>query len=541
MRAELPHALAIAAALAGGAACDRPVADGPVPKGEVQVVVRAILPTDSITGPGCLDDCDDFNPCTLDSCTLSTGVCVHKAMICVAQDQCHNAGTCDPATGMCSSPAKTNGTVCNDGNACTRTDTCQSGACRGGNPVPCTAQDQCHSVGTCDPASGVCSNPVRTGGACNDGVACTYEDTCTSTGSCAGKPIVCMDDEAATRVCNGTSTCTVTPKPGAACDDGNRCTKGDVRKSDGTCAGMPYVCAVGPCLLANECDGNGGCKPTAKMDGTECDADQSKCTPKDICRGGVCVPDAKPIACVAKDCNKASCNPGTGNCEYQPTSGAMCGLTGCFTMGTCMDGVCSGKPKDCSAMAGACAEAACDALTGECVSAPKPNGTACSVGAKCSAGAVCVFGECELAPTTCPAATAPCKQSACEPQTGMCLERNRAAGASCDPGNSCMMGAVCDSDGNCIGSPAPNDEPCTMPGGQVGRCALGACVPRASTANGGSSGAAGGAGGGADAGGPKLPADGGGCSCRVGRAGAASGSLLLLGLAWLAVLARRRR
>jgi hypothetical protein len=42
---------------------------------------------------------------------------------CTAVDQCHSAGTCNPATGVCSNPSKANGTSCNDGNACTQTDT----------------------------------------------------------------------------------------------------------------------------------------------------------------------------------------------------------------------------------------------------------------------------------------------------------------------------------------------------------------------------------------------------------------------------------
>src|SRR5207247_9484497 len=53
------------------------------------------------------------------------------------------------------------GTACNDGNACTQTDTCQAGACVGSNPVVCSASDQCHVAGTCDTATGVCSNPDR--------------------------------------------------------------------------------------------------------------------------------------------------------------------------------------------------------------------------------------------------------------------------------------------------------------------------------------------------------------------------------------------
>ena len=80
---------------------------------------------------------------------------------CTASDQCHTAGTCNPATGVCSNPAKANGTACNDGNACTQTDTCQAGACTGANPVTCAASDQCHVAGTCNPATGMCSNPAR--------------------------------------------------------------------------------------------------------------------------------------------------------------------------------------------------------------------------------------------------------------------------------------------------------------------------------------------------------------------------------------------
>ena len=38
--------------------------------------------------------------------------------------ECHAAGVCDPATGACSSPAQPDGSPCNDGNPCTRADTC---------------------------------------------------------------------------------------------------------------------------------------------------------------------------------------------------------------------------------------------------------------------------------------------------------------------------------------------------------------------------------------------------------------------------------
>ncbi|MFO0760212.1 MAG: kelch repeat-containing protein [Byssovorax sp.] len=77
------------------------------------------------------------------------GVCCQVAAC--AGDACHNIGACQAGTGVCSTPNKPDGTACNDGNACTQTDTCQSGACTGQNPVVCMAQDQCHDPGACNP------------------------------------------------------------------------------------------------------------------------------------------------------------------------------------------------------------------------------------------------------------------------------------------------------------------------------------------------------------------------------------------------------
>jgi hypothetical protein len=100
-------------------------------------------------------------------------------IICTASDQCHTAGVCDPLTTLCSNPAAADGTSCNDGNACTQTDTCVSGACTGANPIACSALDACHLAGPCDPGSGACSNPLAGDGtACDDGDPCTAGDGC---------------------------------------------------------------------------------------------------------------------------------------------------------------------------------------------------------------------------------------------------------------------------------------------------------------------------------------------------------------------------
>jgi N-acetylneuraminic acid mutarotase len=96
--------------------------------------------------------------------------------------------TCQGAA-RCSHVRATNGTVCDDGNACTRTDVCQSGLCVGANPVACSASDQCHVAGSCNPATGSCSNPAAPDGTtCDDGNACTAGDACRG-GACTGSPV----------------------------------------------------------------------------------------------------------------------------------------------------------------------------------------------------------------------------------------------------------------------------------------------------------------------------------------------------------------
>src|SRR6476646_6608751 len=109
------------------------------------------------------------------------------ATTCTAQDQCHTAGVRDPSTGACSNPTKQDGSSCNDGNACTANDTCQSGICTAGTLVLCpAASDPCHDDGVCNPATGTCSNPAKANGtSCSNGDLCLTGQTCQS-GVCSG-------------------------------------------------------------------------------------------------------------------------------------------------------------------------------------------------------------------------------------------------------------------------------------------------------------------------------------------------------------------
>jgi RHS repeat-associated protein len=99
--------------------------------------------------------------------------------------------TLTAASGPCMAPGEPlpAATSCSDGNPCNGDETCDgAGHCQTGTPLVCAPLDQCHVAGTCDPASG-CSNPVkRDGAACNDGNACTVYDICHA-GTCSGDTV----------------------------------------------------------------------------------------------------------------------------------------------------------------------------------------------------------------------------------------------------------------------------------------------------------------------------------------------------------------
>ncbi len=185
--------------------------------------------------------CSDGNACTQsDSC--QAGTCVgSNAVVCAAQDQCHQAGACNPTNGACTNPARADGTSCNDGSACTQSDSCVAGTCTGSNPVLCTAQDQCHQAGACDPTSGVCTSPtLADGSSCNDGNACSLIDSCVAGTCVGGNPVVCAAQDQCHQAgaCDPTSgACTSTVlADGSSCNDGEAYTRGD-HCAAGACTG----------------------------------------------------------------------------------------------------------------------------------------------------------------------------------------------------------------------------------------------------------------------------------------------------------------
>ena len=291
--------------------------------------------------------CNDGNACTK-SDTCQAGKCVGALRVkCVAQDQCHVAGVCDIKSGLCSNPAKLNGLACNDSNACTKSDTCQAGKCVGASPLKCVAQDQCHAPGVCDSKSGLCSNPAKLNGvACNDGNACTQLDTCKA-GICVGAlPVTCVaqDQCHVPGVCDSKSGLCSNPakQNGLACNDGNACTQSDTCQA-GICVGaLPVTCvAQDQCHVPGVCNSESGeCSNPAKLNGLPCN-DGNACSVSDTCQAGECI-GSGPVECLPKDeCHVAGeCSLNMGLCSDGPIKpdGAACG-----TNRSCQQGVCAPK------------------------------------------------------------------------------------------------------------------------------------------------------------------------------------------------------
>ena len=410
--------------------------------------------------------CNDGNACTQTDACVNGSCSGGGPVLCAATDQCHTAGSCNPQTGACSNPSKANGAACSDANACTQTDSCQSGICGGGSPVVCIAQGQCHAVGACDSQSGVCSNPAKVdGAACSDGNGCTQTDVCTA-GACTGaRPVICAaaDDCHDVGLCDpANGTCSTPAKAdGSACNDSNACTRADACTAGACKGGTPVACtASDACHVAGACDvASGLCSNPPAVDGTTCN-DGSVCTTGDKCGMGQCTGTA--LACndgVA--CTTDTCVDSQGGCTVDRS---MCG---CVRDADCNDGnACNGaetcNPQtfsctrgvavNCSSLDNACNTGACVPATGQCVATPRVDGTQCNDSNACTQADSCVAGSCRGSnPVSCPPPDQCHTAGVCNATTGVCSNPAKNDGATCSDGNACTQSDTCQT-GACRGA-----------------------------------------------------------------------------------------
>ncbi len=419
--------------------------------------------------PGTPKKCDDGNPCTIAACDLAKG-CTQTA---------DDGKPCDA-----------------DGTACTVGDICSSGVCSVGKVVSCDDSNAC-TKDACDDKTGKCAyKPLVDGVACDDGTACTIADSCTA-GSCGGKKLVCDDANACTaNTCDPKTGCKKTTLDGAACDDDNPCTIGDLCKADQCAAGKVKICDAGdPCVTGKCKITTGKCNWQDKSDGESCD-DGSACTSSDACKGGNC--GGKQINCDDKNaCTSDSCDKVAG-CKHKPISQSCSDGNACTESDACVQGKCVGKavgPAKCED-GNPCTDDGCAPKTG-CTNVA--NSKPCSDGDSCTDGDLCANGKCKAGKDICqcqkdsdcaakddgnlcngiqycdkskPAhvckpkpnsavlcdtkGDGPCAKTSCVAKTGQCIKTSATDGSGCDAdGSVCTQGDAC-AGGLCkVGKPLP--------------------------------------------------------------------------------------
>jgi hypothetical protein len=192
-------------------------------------------------------DCDDGNPCTIDSCVGNMGgdhSCenVFDSSVCDDGDSC-TTDTCTPTGCMHSGtpcPECGNNADCDDGNPCTK-DSCV------GNMGGDHSCENVFDSSLCDDGDACTTDRCTSGGcqyapvSCDDGDGCTV-DSCTA-GACQHAPVTCDDmDACTTDACSG-GGCTYTP---VSCDDGDACTLDQC--TNGICG-----CEVDPTCASQGC------------------------------------------------------------------------------------------------------------------------------------------------------------------------------------------------------------------------------------------------------------------------------------------------
>jgi len=267
----------------------------------VSMILTLALTACGETKDNTCTDCDDQDPCTLDSCV--EGQCVHENTC-----ACRNDDDCD------------------DADACTY-DTCEGGQCAHQEICVCEQDSDCDDSNPCTNDSclqGHCTRDYNTA-ACDDGIACTENDHC-DTGSCVGQAINCDDGNPCTADSCDNGECThqeiCSCNQDSDCDDDDPCTDDACDNSECT---HQSICA---CVEDVDCDDDDPCTDDA--------CDNGECTHQNTC---ACVHDSDcddGNLCTDDDCNEQNTCTNTANslpCDDDNV---------CTENDTCSEGSCSG-------------------------------------------------------------------------------------------------------------------------------------------------------------------------------------------------------
>jgi hypothetical protein len=424
---------------------------------------------DSCQGGQCSNDivagtgkvCDDGNACTKgESCVL--GVCAATVL-----DKCSDGNpctldVCDPSLG-CLHDALAEGASCDDGDVCNGMDICMGGACQAGSKLTCADTNPC-TIDACDKQKGC--QFTSTLGECNDGNACTTKDTCGS-GSCVGTALLCNDNNPCTADgCDTAKGCVYIPVV-APCSDGSACTGPDACQG-GVCMGGAVDCDDANACTVDSCDPKKGCvHDSLPAEGAAC-SDNTACTVGDLCASGTCA-SGTLITCDDKNpCTDDKCDAVSGFCKHAFNSAPCTDGTGCTADSLCTKGVCKGSEvPNCCKLNGDCEDSnpctidACTKTTGACTHTLL-DGYACDDGSKCTVGDLCSKGACVGGNQQGCDDNKPCTADFCLATVG-CQHLALVTGP-CSDGNPCNGLEQCSPSG-CVAGKVPdcNDgNPCTL-------------------------------------------------------------------------------
>jgi hypothetical protein len=258
----------------------------------------------------------------------------------------------------------------------------------------------------------------------------------------------------------------------------------EVENVGGFCHGEPdgTPCDDGKLCTEDDRCGLGVCRGKPVEAELACD-DGDACTGNDRCQAGACRGDAALLDCGALDgpCARGACDPASGECLSEPLpEGSACDDEDpCTHRDVCgrLDGalICAGEALVCEEPESPCLRAVCDPAVEGCVLIPIPDdeAPACDDEDPCTTGDHCEEGAClgEPVPLDCVDPQDACNEAQCDPATGQCVAAPVADGVTCDDGDACTIADHC-MDGGCVGDPGAQD--CQA---QAGPCETGACDP----------------------------------------------------------------
>ena len=351
------------------------------------------------------EDCDgtadeDYVPtatsCGVGACAASgSTACVSGAVT----DDCvplpESIETCNGLDDNCDGAIDENGAaLCDDSDACTETDMCVDGLCVNGDTVECGAPDDCWVAGSCDPGTGLCSDPTPADDLrCDDGNPCTR--------------IACLGDD-----------CVVHPfGDGTPCDDGDACTVGETCRFAICWGGEPLDCDDGEACTLDLCDPELGCVQQSICCTEDSDCDDEDPRSVDWCdlAAGECQHEL--ISCDDQDACTTDVLMPDGSCENSDCDdGDSCTVDACNPF--VADGMCFFLAMDCDD-GDSCTVDACDPGSGKCMNEPAPDGILCDDADPCTEADQCAKGECFGVVRDCDDGD-PCTLDACDAATGAC-------------------------------------------------------------------------------------------------------------------------